>query len=138
MKSIMFFLIVFLLIFSFIAFIQEYIISPADGNVIVRRELAISQVAKYMRFYPTGSNQGQFCLRVEVYGRDGKSVSRYCESCVAIRVFTQMNVYGKGVSHLTGTQKFLLSVISTSFVSTISFAEFHLIFSTHFVALNNP
>ena len=135
MKSIMFFLIVFLLILSFIAFIQEFIISPADGNVIVRRELAISQVAKYMRFYPTSSNQGQFCLRVEVYGRDGKSVSRYCESSVAIRVFTQMN--GKGVSHLTGTQKFLLSVISTSFVSTISFAEFHLIFSTHFVALNN-
>ena len=64
---------------------QEFIISPADGNVIVKRELAISQVAKYMRFYPTASNSDvEFCMRVEVYGRDGKSVICYCKSRVFV------------------------------------------------------
>ncbi|XP_078352126.1 uncharacterized protein LOC144636802 [Oculina patagonica] len=52
--------------------VREFIISPADGNAIVKRDLAISQVAKHMRFYPTGSSDGgQFCLRVAVYGREG-------------------------------------------------------------------
>ena len=67
-----------------------FIISPADGNVIVKRELVISQVAKYMRFYPTGSNSEvvvRFCLRVEVYGRDGKLMSRYLKSDPVILIF---------------------------------------------------
>lgn len=59
-----------------ICFLQVFIISPADGNVIVKRKLAISQVAKYMRFYPTDSSSAdvpRFCLRVAVFGRDGES-----------------------------------------------------------------
>ena len=103
---------------------QEFIISPADGNVIVKRELAISQVAKYMRFYPTASNSDvEFCMRVEVYGRDGKSVICYCKS----RVFTRMNVYKKGQSHFTGKEsnsECLRTLVCAIFLALVMLAIF--------------
>ena len=129
---------------SFSCFLQVFTISPVDGNVIVKRELTISQVAKYMRFYPTGSSSEdvpRFCMRVEVYGRDGKSVSLYCKSSVLNRVFTKMNVYEKGVSHLTDihNSKILLStsqlVLFHHFI--ISLNSFHLKHSLFNFNLNN-
>ena len=82
-----------------------------------------------MRFYPTGSSSQdvpRFCLRVAVYGRDGKSVSLYCNSSIVIRVFTKMNAHEKDVSDLTDIHKskFVLQTPQLRLVSTISFTEF--------------
>lgn len=70
-----------------------FTISPADGNVIVKQELAISQVAKYMRFYPTGSSSDdvpRFCLRVAVYGRDGKT-----EDVIGIQIMCTKDIFDR-------------------------------------------